>query len=84
MKQEFPALPSCDFSEELALDFLPAPVTLCPNTALPKPEMAVTSGKERKSTQIIISFTLQTLRHFRQEAGGEQSRSTIVRLPQKS
>lgn len=50
MKQEFPDLPSCDCSEELALDFLPAPVTLCPNTALPKPEVAVTSGKERKST----------------------------------
>lgn len=83
MKQEFPDLPSCDFSEELALDFLPAPVTLCPNAALAKPPMAVTSGKERKSTQIRISLTEQTLRHFRQEAGGEQSRSTIVKLPQK-
>lgn len=61
MKQEFPDLPSCDFSEELALDLLPAPVTLCPNTALPKPEMAVKSGKERKSTQTMISFTEQTL-----------------------
>lgn len=31
----------------------------------------------------MISFTEQTLRNFKQEAGGEQSRSTIVRLPQK-
>lgn len=61
MKQEFPDLPSCDFSEELALDLLPASVTLCPNTALLKPEMVVTSGKEQRSTQVRISFTEQTL-----------------------
>lgn len=60
MRQEFPDLPSCDFSEELALDLLPAPVTPCPNTALLKPEMDITSGK-RESTLITISFTEQTL-----------------------
>lgn len=61
MKQEFPDLPSCDFSEELALDLLPAPATPCPNTVLPKPEIVVANGKEKKSTQVRISFTEQTV-----------------------
>lgn len=46
MKQEFPDLPSRDFGEELAFILLPAPVTPCPNKALPKPEMVVTSAKD--------------------------------------